>query len=833
MITINLIDVSGFVYRAFYALPSLTFFGKELGAVYGFCAAMLKITSQFPNSMFIAAFDSSRKTFRNEIYEFYKANRKETPQELIDQIPTIKVACEKFGFLNVEESGFEADDIIASYVHLLKGKGYNINIVSSDKDLMQLLSIEGVTIFDPIKKKYIEEKDVMNKFGVSSSNVLDILSLTGDSSDNIPGVPGIGPKTAANLINEFGSLDGLIANLDKLPNNKRNTTLREEIEKARMSRELATLRCDIPVDFEYKETHTNSLKEFFEELGFQSLANRRQSVETNLTPVMPPLEPSIEQSLLKSVNQKIFKKSILRNDIDDVKYEIFIDEEISQAYWKSVDDSNVSNFTLEKIKNILEDKDILKVCVNSKKFIKSCWELDIDTKNTVDLSVMSYCISGTKTKHDLKSQEMEYIGGECEYPAETVCKLYELLKIKLNQETQRLFEMENKITVILAKMEHTGILVDIPYLYELNNYFQDKINELTIKIHNIAGVGFNIASPKQVSYILFEKLGLQVVDKKRSTDAAALANFSGMHDGITDKILLWREYSKLQNTYIKSLLKSVDVNNRVHTTYLQTVVNTGRLSSIEPNLQNIPARSEEGRKIRRAFIAPSGKKLVSFDYSQMELRLLAHLSKSKKLTEAFRSGQDIHVATASNIFNTPHNEVTKDQRRAAKEINFSIIYGMSIHHLSEKLGISRKEAEIIYHGFFDLYPEVLRYMKSLEDFAIKNEYVTTILGRMCFVPLINSKNKNMINFAKRQATNAPIQGSSADIIKLAMVEIDEYISNNSSGITMLLQVHDELVFEVLDEEIEKCVEVVKDLMENAVKLDVPLVVDVKIDKHLG
>ncbi len=779
---INLIDVSGFIYRAFYALPSLTYQRKEVGALYGFCTAMRKITNLFPNSMFIAALDSGKKTFRNEIYSEYKANRKAMPEELVSQISFIKEACEKFGFFISSKSGYEADDIIASYVS--KIKGHKINIISSDKDLMQLMN-DTVSIYDPMKQKYITEEDVLKKFGVKHQKILDVLSLMGDSSDNIPGIPGIGPKTAAELINKYGSLENLINHLDELPKNKRNEILKQEIDKAILSKKLIKLKSNLDIDFEYKISKVENLEDFFKKFGFKRLLE---------------LKTTQHQILLDS------KPLIIKGD----KLIILSDYDLTQ---------------LIELKSKLENPDIQKICEDSKLLIKDCYKNKIDIENTFDVSVLSYCYIGTKISHTLELMASEY-GISSASKEEILEKIYEYLLSHIDEKTKYLFfEIENKLTKVLAKMECLGIKIDKTYLNELEIYFQEKIESTALQIYKIAGSEFNIASPKQVAFILYEKLGFKTT-KKQPTDAETLKTFTGYHDGITDKILDWRGFSKLLNTYVKPLKDLADENSRVHTLYSQTVVNTGRLSSSEPNLQNIPNRTEEGQKIRRAFIAKEGYKLVSFDYSQMELRLLAHIADCEKLKNSFLSGDDIHKSTAMHIFNVSKGNVTKDQRRIAKEINFSILYGMSLHKLSQKLQITYSEASKIYSDFMGLYPEITEYITKTENYAKENGFVETILGRKCFVPLIKSKNINLVNFAKRQAVNAPIQGSNADIIKLAMVKL------GNKDLDILLQIHDELIFEIPEEKVENMIPLIKNTIENIIKLNVPLVVDVKISSHL-
>lgn len=805
---INIIDVSGFIYRGFYAIPHLTFENQDVGAVYGFCSSMSSIIKQFPNSMFIAALDSGKKTFRNEIYPEYKANRAKMPEELLSQIPLIKEACEKFGFLLAAFPNFEADDVIASYVYFLKDvPNCDINIISSDKDLMQLLQFSNVKIFDPMKHKYTTEEDVAKKFGVGSKNVLDVLSLMGDSSDNVPGVPGIGPKTAALLINKFGSLDNLLENLSELPASKKFSVLKEEKDKAILSKQLVSLKTDLPVQFEYKENIPNSINEFFLRFGFRSLVQ----------------------------NKFLEEKCNIKQNIDGVPERCFVfnqDDEF-EIFWKDSEAGNVfKTKTLENLRDILENQNIEKVCLCSKDLSKRCLSKGIKIQNTIDVSVMSYCVFGTTIKHDIKSMEESYLAQLSSFHSSNLEKIYNFLLPKINSEFLKLFfEIENKLPIVLAQMELEGIKIDKPYLNRLAIDFQEKINNLTAEIQKIAGYKVNIASPKQLSFLLYEKLNLPKQTSKASTDSETLSNFTGLCEGIADKIISWREYSKLLNTYILPLLNLADENSRVHTNYSQTTVNTGRLSSSEPNLQNIPNRSSEGLKIRKAFIAEEGWKLVSFDYSQVELRILAHLSKSKKLIESFQNGEDIHTSTAAHIFRIPQSEITKAQRSIAKEINFSIIYGISIFQLSKRLNIERVEAQKIFDDFMALYPEILDFNQKCEEFAKANGFVKTLFGRKCFVPLINSKNKNQMNFAKRQASNAPIQGTNADITKIAMLQISDFIKQNGISAKLLLQIHDELVFEVPEGEMS-CLEEIKKIMENVVQLDVPLAVDLKQSNHL-
>ena len=787
---VHLIDVSGFIYRAFYGLPSLIYAGQEVGALYGFCSAMQKITSLFPNSMFIAALDCCKRTFRNEIYNQYKATRKAMPKELVQQIPLIKTACDKFGFFRVEIPGFEADDVIATYASKISDQP--VNIISSDKDLMQLIS-DKITIYDPMKRKYITTEDVIKKFGVTPDKVLDVLSLMGDASDNVPGVPGIGAKTAAILINEYGSLDNLIENLDKLSKTKRNNVLKAEIDKAKLSKKLIALRTDLALEYEYKETQPNGLNEFLLSYGFKSLikGTGKQNQFFNIA---------------EDVEQKENPLPLNTAELSDKK--------------------------LLQLKPKLEAPEIQKLCSDAKILYKKCLALGINLKNTIDISVMSYCVSGTRTKHDIASMEKFYdIDGNIVADTKkqhVLTKLYSAITNKFSTNSRHLFyDIENKLPEILAKMECRGIKVDIERLRELEIYFKEQIKNISQKIYKIVGEQFNIASPKQVSHILYEKFEFKHSGKKLHTDSDTLMAFSGKRRGIANKILDWRGYSKLLNSYVRSFLKLADENSRIHTTYSQTIVNTGRLSSSRPNLQNIPIRTKEGQKIRNTIIASDGYKLVSFDYSQMELRILAHMSSCERLKNAFITGKDIHSATASHIFNMSEELVSPEQRRLAKVINFSVIYGMTARGMSKRYGMPKKQVYELFSRFMRLYPEIFIYMDNLEKYAEKNGYVETIIGRKCYTPLIHSPLPHMISFAKRQAINAPIQGSNADIIKMAMIKLNEL-----EDIHLLLQIHDELIFEIPDDLLETRISAIKDIMENVFQLCIPLKVDVKIGETL-
>ena len=569
-----------------------------------------------------------------------------------------------------------------------------------------------------------------------------------------------------------------------LPMTKRNAVLKSEVDKAILSRNLIRLKDDLDLQYEFQLSVPNGLNEFLLKFGFKSLI-KSEGKQT-----------------------KFFN---IEEDKDENPFPIII---------KTLDDKK-----LVKLKSKLEDNEIQKLCDDSKLLYKKCLDSKIELKNTLDISVMSYCVSGTLIKHDLETI-MSYYAGDNK-KCDGLKDLYLKISEKLTPKTKKLFyEIENNLPKVLAKMELQGIKIDISKLKELEDYFSSKKNEISKEIYKIAGEEFNIASQKQVGKILYEKFKFNNSGKKVHTDSDTLMTFSGKQHGIANKILDWRGYSKLLNGYVKPLIKLADNNSKVHTTYSQTAVSTGRLSSSEPNLQNIPIRTAEGLKIRNAFIASEGCKLVSFDYSQMELRLLAHMSNCSRLKEAFLNGKDIHKATASHIFHIPENKVSLEQRRLAKIINFSVIYGMTINGMSRKYGMSKKRVYELFTRFKRLYPEIFQYMHNLEIYAERHGYVETIFGRKCFIPTINSINPRMVSFARRQAINAPIQGSNADIIKMAMIELDK------RDIKMLLQIHDELIIEIPNELVEEKVHIIKSIMENIINLSIPLVVDIKIGNHL-
>lgn len=759
-----IVDGSGFVFRAFHALPPLTTKnGTPIGAVFGFCQ-MIKNLNQ---DKILVVFDKDGSTFRKNLYPDYKANRTKPPEELIIQFPIIKDACRAFGLDYVERSGFEADDIIASYVKLAKE---NVTIISSDKDLMQLVS-HNVFMFDPIKKITIDEKYVLSKLGVLPNRVTDYLGLIGDSSDNIPGVPGIGPKTAVKLLEEFESIEGIIKNCNLISSKRLQDKIIEFKDQALLSKQLATLLYDVPIDLSINNiTRKEFDPQFFQELGFQNII-KTSSIKTEPIRESENFEPE-SFITIEHKEQKIILTTRVKGEI------------ISKSF--------------DKLPNSLNE--VLKVGYKIK--LREPFE---------DIDVLAYVLN---EKIDVN---------------EPILISYEKLRNLLvkNKKVDLYENIERPLVQILKNMEDIGIKIDKNELLDLKIYFEKNIKELEKGIFEIAGYEFNPSSPKQVAKALFEDLKCPSKGKGKSgvlsTDYDVLESLIDEGYKIAELLLRHRELSKLKSTYVDGLLKH-EKNEIIQTTFSQTDTLTGRLSSNSPNLQNIPVRTEEGRKIRHCFIPRENKTFYSFDYSQIELRLLAHFADIKELKDAFENKQDIHKITASKVFGT--NEVTTDQRRIAKIINFGILYGISPHGLAKQIHTSREEASKIIETYFKSYPGVLDFMKEKEEEAKKFGYVKTLFGRSCFLPDIYSSNAIKRNFAKRQAINAPLQGSNADIIKRAMVRLKPFLNN----VSLLLQVHDELLFEIDDKNLD-FVPKIKLVMELCDELSVPLEVSVKKGKR--
>lgn len=890
---ICLIDGSGYIFRAFYGLPPLTApDGTPVNAVYGFTNMFLRLTSKINCDYCLVLFDAKRQNFRNQIYAEYKGTRKETPEELIPQFPIIREAVDALNINHFEMEGYEADDLIATYTKQAITEGVDVVVVSGDKDLMQLIQ-PGVEFYDPMKDKFFNKEDVKEKFGVYPDKVVDVQALSGDSIDNVPGVPGIGPKTAAQLVNEYGSLDGILAHVHEIKQEKRRQTILDNMENARISLQLVTLKTDVPVDQNFKSFHcccpeSDKIKNFVNKYGFNSLkvrldkwlserCSKLYSLQGNNT-VFKRYEVVNSEDKLKKLNSLIKKEgrfsfaivtggsNFIFDSIEGLSISVkegdgyyipFSQDAVCDDLFDVYDkQAQIDGKLFDKyLKPLFTGRSILKICHNLKNTMHFiCKKFgDFDFYPYEDVAVISYCLDSSEHSHDLKTlaelfinekidnlddilgvgkNKLKFkqlgIGAARDYLCEQsdfTLRLCDILKKRLiNEKRSRVYEVfERPLIETLYNMENRGIKVNASELKKLREYFESRIKGLEKEIFNLAGEEFNIGSPKQIGEILFSKKGLK--GKKTATGAwqtgadilEALAEEGEL---LASKILDWREVSKLNSTYTNSLFELLDKEGRLHTNFTQTVANTGRLASSSPNLQNIPVRSEDGKKIRSCFVAKEGCKLVSCDYSQVELRLLADVANVKKLKEAFANGVDIHTATASHVFGVASKDVDANLRRQAKAINFGIVYGISAYGLAKNIGVSTKEAKNYIDTYFMQMPEIKTYMEKTIDFAHRNGFVETPFGRKCSVLGINDSNKKIVANAERAAINAPIQGGAADIIKLAMNRIEKILFNKKMRSKMILQVHDELVFECPDGEIDELLNIVKHEMENVVSKSV-------------
>lgn len=891
-----LIDGYGFVFRAYHATAKANMKrldGTPVGAVYAFINMLIKTVNDHEADYIAVVFDAGKKTFRSEIYEHYKANRPPAPEDLIPQFPLVRKAAQALNLAIVEKEGFEADDLIATYTKIAKERGHDVVIVSSDKDLMQLVG-QGVQMYDSLKAKIIDTEQVFEKFGVAPDKVLDVLSLMGDASDNIPGVPSIGPKTAAELINSFGSLEGVFANTAKITQEKRRQALEDNKDKALLSRELVKLRYDVPVDLDIEDfvgkyKNIDFLIEFLREQGFKSLVAKFEKLGlgsvAEVKSVNKDAQKNTSNHLIKDI-KNLSQWFESKKEIQDIVFFVETDDktanELGISFYvgeescyfplktkfepsqgslfgdesaNTTEDSGVDS-VIKQLKPLLEDKSILKIGHNIKKFLQKAKELGVKITPFDDVMVMSYSIETGLHKHDLQNMIIRHCPQHAEVildvkissdlnvekamycactKTESILKLHEFLKARIFAEKKlTIYERIDKPLIeVVGQMESYGIKVDISVLKGLSDDFTKEAASLEKEIFNVAGLEFNIGSPKQLGEVLFDNLKLNSGKKSKksgaySTDVQVLQSLADDGHVIAEKILQWRHISKMKSTYTDALPKQVKKDGRVHTTFEIAATSTGRLSSRDPNLQNIPIRSEDGTKIRKAFIAESGCKLISADYSQIELRLLAHMADMPVLQDAFKNNIDIHSATASQIFKVDLKDVDSELRRKAKTINFGIIYGISAFGLSQRLGIPRGEAAQYIKQYFEQYPGIEAYMKKTVEFARQHGYVETIWGRKCFINGINDKNAGIRQFSERAAINAPLQGSAADIIKKAMVQLEESILKMNYKAKILLQVHDELVVEAPASEAEKVASLIKNIMQNAADISVPATVDIGI-----
>ena len=910
-----LIDGSGYIFRAYYALPPLTrkSDGLPTGAVSGFCSMLFKLLEDSKSSEnkqkpthFAVIFDSARKTFRNEIYTEYKANRTEAPDDLAPQFEYIRKSVLAFNLPSVDLINYEADDLIATYVDQILKKGAKVTIVSSDKDLMQLYK-KDVRIFDPMKNKFISEEDIQKKFGVDSSKVIDVQALAGDSSDNVPGVPGIGVKTAAELINKYGNLEKLLKSAHEIKQNKRRETLIENKDKALISKQLVTLKHDVPVEralieFQLKEIDKDKLYKFLREMEFNRLLSSAISVygEPNFVEVKN-ITKTIEK--IKEINKKDYHLITDLKEIDnwieeaEEKGEVAVDTETSSLDPHQADLIGLSlsskigkacyipighdpkksldkGLVLKKLKPLLEDPSIKKIGQNIKFDFIVLFKHGINITSMEDTMLMSYVLDAGKNRHNMDTlseihlnhkpiafkdlvgtgkKEINFGSVEVEkakdYAAEDADVTYRLYK-KFNKSLKdekmtNIYEVfEKPMIKILAFMEIEGVKVNNQFLKTLSLKFEKKIEKIQKEVFKISKKEFNIASPKQLGEVLYNDLKIADLKKTKkgsfATSASVLEDLAFKGHKFPQLVLDWRQISKLKNTYSDSLPEHINSQTkRVHTSFLLAATTTGRLASSDPNLQNIPIKSEDGKDIRKAFVAEKGYSLISADYNQIEMRILADLANVKELKKAFKNNEDIHSLTASQIFNINIDKVNQDQRRKAKAINFGIIYGISQYGLAKQINVSNYEAEEFLNSYFAKFPEIKVYMDQTIKFCRKSGYVNNIFGRKSHFMNINDKNFNIRNFQERAAINAPIQGSASEIMRLAMIRLSEKLNDQKNNKTkMLLQIHDELIFETPEDDVKRISKIIIEEMSSVVNSDhhsfsIPLTVDLNTGNNWG
>jgi len=938
-----LVDGSAYLFRAYHALPPLTrkSDGLPVGAVSGFCNMLHKLVlaskergDRDAPTHFAVIFDASGDTFRNEIYADYKANRDAPPEDMVPQFPLVRDATRAFGLPSIEMTGFEADDLIATYAKQAAAKGAEVTIVSSDKDLMQLVD-DKIEMLDPMKDKVIGADGVAEKFGVTPDKVVEVQALAGDSTDNVPGVPGIGIKTAALLINEFGDLENLLANAETIKQKKRRENLIEFAEQARISRRLVLLDEDVPVDvplddMAVADPDPTKLIGFLKDMEFNTLTRRLadalgvdvdaiEAAGEHKSEAKPKPATSADTGERGGTPGAMDPAYIDNPPIEETEYDCVTTLEALDAWIAEADAAGLIGLDTEttsldpmsgrlvgislatapgracyiplthgqpedgalalddpapeqiplkeaiaRLKPLLEDPGTLKVLQNAKYDLVVLKRAGIDVAPIDDTMLISYALDTGLHGHGMdalsqrflehtpipfkevagtgKSQitfDLVPLDKATRYAAEdadVTLRLYHALKPRLaGEHMMTVYEtLERPMVGVLAQMEMAGIKLDPAILKRMSSDFAQKLAGLEAEIHELAGEEFNIGSPKQLGEILFDKMGIEGGKKTKTgawgTGADVLETLAAQGHDLPIKVLEWRQLSKLKSTYTDALPDFINEDTgRVHTSYSLASTTTGRLSSSDPNLQNIPIRTEEGRKIRTAFVADEGNVLISADYSQIELRVLAHMAGIDTLRQAFADGLDIHAMTASEMFNEPIEGMDPMIRRKAKAINFGIIYGISAFGLANQLSIPRSEAADYIDRYFERFPGIRAYMDDTKASAREHGYVSTLFGRKTHLPEINSKNGAQRSFTERAAINAPIQGSAADIIRRAMIRMPEALEKAKLPATMLLQVHDELIFEVPKKQAEKTIKVVRRVMEGAaapaVNLSVPLVVD--------
>ena len=906
-----LIDGSGYIFRAYYALPPLTrkSDGLPTGAVSGFCSMLYKLLEDAKSAdnedkptHFAVVFDAARKNFRNDIYVDYKANRGEAPEDLIPQFEYFRKSVEAFNLPFIEMLNYEADDLIATYTDQILKRGAKVTIVSSDKDFMQLFK-KNVRIFDPIKNKILNLDDVKNKFGVEPNMIIDVQALAGDPSDNVPGVPGIGVKTAAELINHYKTLENLLNKVEEIKQNKKRESIILNKEKAILSKKLVTLKHDVSVkntleSFRLKNINKEKLYSFLREMEFNRLLSNVISSYG---------EPQINLKILPEKKVKIDTKKYITikkiNDLDvwiklaEEKGEFAVDTETNSLDPHKAELVGISlciepgkacyiplkhdlqkllnkDDILKKLKPLLEDNSTKKIGQNIKYDLIVFYYHGINLNSVEDTMLMSYTLDAGNHRHNMndlaeihlnhktikfkdlvgsgKNQitfDKVNIDKATEYAAEDAditLRLYKFFSKRLKDEKLlHIYEVFEKPMInILAKMEIHGIKIDKGLLKKTSGKFESEIKKIEKKIFKISKREFNIGSTKQLGEIMYNELKISNLKKTRkgsyATSASVLEDLAFKGHDLPKLILDWRQVSKLKNTYSDALPEHINYKTkRVHTSFLLAATTTGRLASSDPNLQNIPIKTEDGKLIRRAFISEPGYTFISADYNQIEMRILADLADVKELKKAFKNNEDIHSLTASQVFNLSLKKVNSESRRKAKAINFGIIYGISQYGLAKQISVSNQEAADFLNSYFTKFPEIKEYMNSTISFCRKTGYVNNIFGRRCYMPRINDKNFNVRNFQERASINAPIQSSAAEIMRLAMIRLDKKIKDTpSSKFKMLLQIHDELIFEVSKKEVKKFIPIINSEMSSVISSElhsfsIPLTVDINDGDNWG
>jgi len=886
-----LIDGSALAYKSFYAFirnPLINSKGENISTVFGFTKTLLNILDREKPDYFAVVFDTPEPTFRHEMYEEYKAQRPSMPEDMVEQLPRIEQMLKTLRIPLLRLPGYEADDIMGTLAKKAKEENIETVLVTGDKDLLQLVE-PGIVVYNPKRSgeesEWLDEKGVMEKLGIPPQKIVDFLALTGDSSDNIPGVPGIGPVGAKKLLAQFNSLEEILENIDKITNKKYKESLKDNIDLAKLSKALATIHCDVPLDVKIDELVPNEVDDdeavkFFQEVEIQSLIDRfaqRKAIIDTQYHLVDSAE-ALQNLVTKLRSSGAFAFDTETTSVDAMRAELVglsFSWQDGEAYYIPVKGPNDmaeehrpldEKQVLETLASVLGDQKIKKCGHNAKYDMLVLSQHGVKVNGLdFDTMIASYLINPSLRQHNLDSVSLAFLNFKkittssllgkgrnqitmdqvpidkvkeyaCE-DADVAWRLKSVLLALLKEyDLLELFnEVEIPLVNVLMTMEENGVALDELYLARMSSELEMELKKLEEKIYKLAEGKFNINSPKQLATVLFEKLKLPTSRKTKtgySTDVTVLEELAKVHD-LPRLILDYRQLAKLKSTYVDALPKLINPKTgRLHTSYNQTVAATGRLSSSDPNLQNIPIRTEIGRKIRRAFVTGDNDHVIlDADYSQIELRIMAHLSKDETLKSSFLNDEDVHRRTAALVFNIKPEEVTDDQRRKAKEVNFGIMYGMGAYGLSQRLGITPEEADEFIKAYFVNYPGVQQYMIDIVREAREKGYVTTLLNRRRYLPEIQSDNRRMRDFAERTAINTPIQGSAADLIKVAMIKIHNRLIEQKLKSKMILQVHDELVFEVPKTELEIMKELVRKEMENAIHLDVPIKVDIGVGKN--